>query len=184
MRRILTPLLLATITFAACSGEPTPEQQPTRPSLSQPSQVEVPTDTDAATVAPDSGMVTLHSLTGSGLKFHGVYDAPTPGNVHYFIRFFERGNAALVAGRQEPSDPVDLRSLLIPNAQSGSNNVHNVPVTRRGDSLFFSTMANRGAITYSGVVDGDSLRFLKQSKATGKSGMVVYGFVPDGVGAR
>jgi len=117
-------------------------------------------------------------LEGTGLKFHGVYDAPS-GNLHYYMRFFERGNVALVAGQQKPDDPVDLRSFLTQDAKSGTNNVHNVPVTRRNDSLFFTTMATRGAISYAGVVNGDSLRFLKRSEVTGKQAVVVYGFVPD-----
>ena len=172
-------LLLAIFTFAACSNEETaPDQSTLTTPVTAPSE---PADVPAK---PDSGGVQLHSLEGSGLKFHGVYDSPTSGNVHYFMRFFERGNVALVAGRQEPNDPTDLRSLLTENVQSGKNNIHNVPVTRRGDSLFFSTMAIRGAINYAGVLDGDSLRFLKHSKATGKKAVVSYGFLPDGASLK
>lgn len=167
--------LLASFTFTACTGDDAPVTEQPAQSVEQPAAAAQAND---ATV-PDTGSVHLHSLAGSGLKFHGVYDMPS-GNVHYFMRFFERGNVALVAGRQEPDDPNDLRSMLTENVQSGKANIHNVPVTLRGDSLFFSTMANRGAITYAGVVDGDTLRFIKYSKATGKRGVVNYGYVPDG----
>ena len=177
MRNPFLLFVLASFTFAACTGDDaTVTEQP-----AQPVEVETPAApiVSDSIAPPDTGSVHLHSLAGSGLKFQGVYDMPS-GNVHYFMRFFERGNVALVAGRQEPDDPTDLRSLLTENVQSGKNNIHNVPVTRTGDSLFFSTMANRGAITYSGVVDGDTLRFVKYSKATGKKGVANYGYVPDG----
>lgn len=169
--------LLASFTFAACTNEDAtvtgaPAQPAEEPAPARPAPA-----TEAA--VPDSGAVHLHSLAGSGLKFHGVYDMAN-GNIHYFMRFFERGNVALVAGRQEPEDPNDLRTLLTEDVQSGTNNIHNVPVTRQGDSLHFATMANRGAITYAGVVDGDTLRFVKYSKATGKRGVVNYVYIPDG----
>ena len=45
--------------------------------------------------------------------------------------------------------------------------------------LFFTTMATRGAITYAGAVEGDSVRFLKESKITGKKARIAYGFIPD-----
>ncbi len=174
MRNPFLLLLLASFTLTACTDNTSVAEQPAQIAEDQ----APPAQADDIAV-PDTGVVHLHSLAGSGLQFHGVYDAPN-GNVHYFMRFFERGNVALVAGRQEPDDPTDLRSMLTMNVQSGTNNIHNVPVTRRGDSLFFSTMANRGAISYAGVVDGDSLRFRKQSKATGKTGVVSYVFLPDG----
>lgn len=168
--RVLFPLL-ALLTWTACSNDapsttpaPANVQEPQAPVV-QPPKVASPT-------------IDLHSLEGSGLKFNGVYDAPS-GNLHYYMRFFERGNVALVAGQQKPDDPVDLRSYLAQDAKSGTNSVHNVPVTRRNDSLFFTTMATRGAIRYAGVVSGDSLRFIKHSAATGKQAVVVYGFVPD-----
>lgn len=171
----LLPLLFI---LAACSGnEPAPEPV-APPSTTEPEGITMAPD-PALPVTPDSGMVQLHSLTGSGLKFNGIYDSPTSGNIHYFMRFFERGNVALVAGRQEANDPHNLTELLTEDVKSGPNNIHNVPVTRRGDSLYFSTMATRGAIIYSGVVVGDSLHFLKHSKVTGKKAVVSYGFVPD-----
>lgn len=175
MRNPFLLFLLASFAFAACTGDDATVTEQPAPPVEEPAP---PVQTDDVAV-PDTGVVHLHSLAGSGLKFHGVYDMPS-GNVHYFMRFFERGNVALVAGRQEPDDPNDLRTLLTENVQSGKDNIHNVPVTRRGDSLYFSTMANRGAITYAGFVDGDTLRFVKYSKATGKKGVVNYGYVPDG----
>ena len=170
--RILLPLF-AVFFFTACSNNTQPEQ------TAPPPEQETPTPVVEAPPAPAAAnVVELHSLVGSGLKFNGVYDSPT-GNIHYFMRFFERGNVALVAGQQKPGDRVDLRTYLTENVKSGENNVHNTPVTQRNDSLFFSTMATRGAITYAGVVDGDSLRFVKHSKATGKKALVAYGFIPD-----
>lgn len=175
MRNPFLLFLLTSFAFVACTGDAPTAEQPAPPAEEQ-----LPPPAEANNSAiPDTSIVHLHSLTGTGLKFNGVYDAPS-GNVHYFMRYFERGNVALVAGRQEPNDPNDLRALLTENVQSGTNNIHNAPVTQRGDSLFFTTMANRGAILYSGVVDGDTLRFIKYSKATGKKGKVDYYFVPDG----
>ena len=171
----LLPLLFI---LSACSGNERAPAPVTPPSATEPEAVPMAQDTAVAPTA-DTGTVQLHSLVGSGLKFHGVYDSPTSGNLHYFMRFFERGNVALVAGRQEPNDPHNLASLLTEDVKSGTNNVHNVPVTVRGDSLYFATMATRGAITYAGVVEGDSLHFLKHSKVTGKKAVVSYVFVPD-----
>lgn len=171
--RILLPFF-AVLLFTACSNDTPPE------STALPPEQEPPAPVVDATPAPaPANVLELHSLVGSGLKFNGVYDSHTTGNIHYFVRFFERGNAALIAGQQEPGDRVDLRRYLTENAKSGENNVHNVPVARRNDSLFFTTMATRGAITYAGVVDGDSLRLIKHSKVTGKKAVVTYWFIPD-----
>ncbi len=170
--RILLPLF-AVLLFAACSNDTKPEN-----AAPQPEQVAPAPDVEAPPAPAAANSVELHTLAGSGLKFNGVYDSPT-GNIHYFMRFFERGNVTLVAGQQKDGDRVDLRTYLTENVKSGENNVHNTPVVQRNDSLFFSTMATRGAITYAGVVDGDSLRFIKHSKATGKRAVVTYGFIPD-----
>lgn len=170
--RILLPLF-AVLLLTACSND-------THPENTAPPEQEVPAHAVEAPPAPaPANLVELHSLVGSGLKFNGVYDSHTTGNIHYFMRFFERGNVALIAGQQQPDDRVDIRTYLTENAKSGENNVHNTPVIQRNDSLFFSTMATRGAITYAGVVDGDSLRFIKHSKVTGKKALVTYGFIPD-----
>jgi hypothetical protein len=174
MRNLLPFLALAAL--AACSE---PDRQPTAPASPVAPTATVPAPLQPP-VQPEPGQVVLHSLAGSGLKFNGVYDSHASGDLHYFMRFFERGNVVLIAGRQRPDDPVDLRSFLTEKAQSGKNNLHNVPVELRNDSLFFSTMATRGAILYSGKVLGDTLRFFKHSKATGKKAVVDYVFVPDG----
>lgn len=166
--RIFLPSI-AMLFLVACSHEAPPASAPVPEA--PPAPVEV-------APAEDADYVVLHSLTGSGLKFDGVYHT-TEGPIHYFMRFFERGNVVLVAGQQKPDDPVDLKTLLTEDAKSGRNNVHNTPVTQRNDSLFFTTMATRGAITYAGVVEGDSVRFHKHSKATGKQGIVSYRFLPD-----
>ena len=164
MRKTLLPLLLPLL-VAACTGgshdEPGGSVSPTA-------------------VGAEAGTEVLQPLTGSGLRFDGVYDFKDQGDIHYFMRFFERGNVALVAGKQSPGDATDISSYLTINAKSGTNSVHNVPVARRNDSLFFDTMAPRGAINYAGVVlGGDSVRFEKVSKVTGRRATVTYVFEPD-----
>lgn len=170
--------LITTLALAACSQPENATTPPTGQTPTQPVPETVAPDT-ASPIAP-AGSVVLRSLAGSGLRFNGVYDSHTEGDIHYVMRFFERGNVALVAGRQRTGDRVDLRDLLKENAKSGKDNLHNVPVERRGDSLFFTTMATRGEIQYAGVAKGDSLHFLKHSRVTGKKAVVSYGFVPDG----
>lgn len=133
-------------------------------------------DTSPAPGASD--VVNLHTLKAASLKFNGVYESTT-GDIHYYMRFFERGNVALIAGKEQADDPMALRNFLTQDVKSGLNNVHNVPVTLRNDSLFFTTMATRGEITYAGVADGDTLRFLKHSKVTAKKAVVSYHFIPD-----
>lgn len=166
--RIFLPYV-AMLLLVACSHEAPPTSAPVPEAPPAPAEV-------APAEAAD--YVELHSLTGSGLKFNGVYHS-AEGPIQYFMRFFERGNVVLVAGQQKPDDPVDLKSLLTEDAKSGRNSVHNTPVTQRNDSLFFTTMATRGAIIYAGVVEGDSVRFLKHSRATGKQAIVSYRFLPD-----
>lgn len=173
MRHTL-PLFL--LLLAACSSEDrnaTPAEPVNVPATEQ----ATPPAAEVVDTAAAPGMVHLYSLAGSGLRFDGVY-GHSDGAIHYYMRFFERGNVALIAGQQKPGDPVDLRSHLRQDVKSGENNVHNVPVTVRNDSLFFSTMAPRGAITYAGVVQGDTVRFLKHSKITGKQALISYGFQP------
>lgn len=168
-------LFVAVLFLSACGSPtaeiPTPEVPPTS----------VPNDTLATGVHRDStDVIKLQPLHGSRLRFDGVYDQEASGNLHYYMRFFERGNVALVAGVQKRGDPGMLQDLLTPNAQSGANNVHNVPVTLRGDSILFSTMTAKGAITYAGTfLGGDTLRFLKASDATGKKAVLDYVFLPD-----
>ncbi|MBP8822086.1 MAG: hypothetical protein KBH07_00410 [Flavobacteriales bacterium] len=95
------------------------------------------------------------------------------------MRFFERGNVVLIAGRQPTDGSPDLRTYLKQDAQGGVSSLHNAPVALHGDSLFFTTMTNRGAITYAGSIHGDSLRFLKHSTVTGKQAELVYWFLKD-----
>lgn len=180
MNMRIPPILIAALALASCSqpeSTPLPAPSQEQPTAQPEAAVQVP---DTAQPAVANGQVVLRSLGGSGLKFNGVYDSHGAGDIHYIMRFFERGNVALVAGRQRTGDRVDLRDLLKQDAKSGKDNLHNVPVERRGDSLFFTTMATRGEILYSGVVAGDSIRFLKHSRVTGKKAVVSYGFVPDG----
>lgn len=162
--RTFLHLLLATALLTACTGAPEPAPAPPAP---------------APAAADTAGTVRLTPLSGSGLRFDGVYHTNS-SNLHYYMRFFERGNVALVAGHQSPTDTIHLAALLSENVQSGWNNVHNVPVTLRNDSILFQTMSVNGAITYAGKLDGDTVRFLKASRINGKRAIVAYGFEPDG----
>lgn len=177
--RYLLPALLALV---ACHTEtPPPSQAPAHSSSSTgTTTLTMPSDTEGA---PRADTVHLRSLLGTGLKFNGVYDH-NEGNIHYFMRFFQRGNVVLIAGRQPADGSMDLRTLLKEDAQGGTGSLHNAPVTFRNDSLYFTTMANRGAITYAGAVHGDSLRFIKHSRATGKRAVISYGFIPDRADSR
>lgn len=179
MNRKPVHLVALVATLAAC-GSPQ-----TGPSAQQEGNSTAAGETRAATtdtISPldPAGVIELQPLHGSRLRFDGVYDNAASRDLHYFMRFFERGNVALVAGVQKPGDPQMLQDLLTLNAQSGTNNVHNVPVTLRGDSIFFSTMASKGAITYAGTfVGSDTLRFLKASAVNGKQAIVDYAFRPE-----
>ncbi len=126
-----------------------------------------------------SKVMVLMPLTGSGVRFNGVYHY-ADGKLHYYMRFFERGNAAFVGGMDE--FPGQLGELLTENVQSGWNNVHNCPVVQRNDSLFIRSVGFKGVINYLGEVraEGDSVRFLKASEITGTRIIAPYGFVPDG----
>ncbi len=144
--------------------------------------VKTPTASLPEAIMPDtSSAVHMVPLTGSGLKYDGVYHYKT-GDINYYMRFFERGNVALVVGNESDTARRSIREYLTENVQSGWNNVHNTLVERRNDSLLFRTMAFKGAITYAGAVyaAGDSVRFLKASEVNGKKAIVEYGFVPDG----
>ncbi|MGV9012468.1 MAG: hypothetical protein ACOH13_07735 [Flavobacteriales bacterium] len=175
MSRNAFPFFAALALLSACGSpateNPAPQAAPTNGA----------NDTLGTGVHTDTtSVIQLQPLRDSRLRFDGVYDQEASGNLHYYMRFFERGNVALVAGVQKPDDPGSLQDLLTPNAQSGANNVHNVPVTLRGDSILFSTMTAKGAITYAGIfLGGDTLRFLKASDVTGKKAVLDYAFRPD-----
>ncbi len=145
-----------------------------------------PTDSvpPPATVPPTAfidttKMVALVPLSSSRVRFNGVYHY-ADGKLHYYMRFFERGNAAFVGGTEE--FPGQLGELLAENVQSGWNQVHNCPVVQRNDSLFIRSVGFKGVINYLGEVraNGDSVRFLKASEITGTRFIAAYGFVPDG----
>lgn len=142
---ILIPILLLGV---ACGQQPA-THGPAQQTDTTPAVPQAPAAAATGNAPPAPGLIELHTLRGSNLRFDGVYGHAV-GNIQYFMRFFGRGNVALIAGRQEPTDPVDLRGFLTQDARSGVNQVHNVPVTSRNDSLFFTTMALRGAITYAG----------------------------------
>lgn len=122
--------------------------------------------------------IELVPLTGSGVRFDGVYHY-ADGNLRYYMRFFERGNAAFVGGTEKYTG--QLAEMLTIDVQSGWNQVHNCPVVQRNDSLFIRSMGLRGAINYFGEVRaaGDSVRFLKASQITGTRIIGAYGFLTD-----
>lgn len=130
------------------------------------------------TPGEDATGVPLTPLTGTGLKFGGVY-AYTIGDLHYYMRFFERGSAAFVGGTEKY--PGQLAALLTIDVRSGWNQVHNCPVDQRNDSLFIRSVGLKGVITYAGDVraNGDSVRFLRHSEINGMNQIMRYGFIPD-----
>ncbi len=117
-------------------------------------------------------------LTGTGLKFGGAYRCSV-GDLHYYMRFFERGSAAFVGGTEKYDG--QLASMLTIDVKSGWNQVHNCPVTQRNDSLFIRSVGMKGVITYAGDVraQGDSVRFLRHSEINGSNQIMRYVFVPD-----
>jgi hypothetical protein len=159
--RILLPFLLL-ILVVGCS-DPTSTVPPPAP----------------AAALDTTKVVSLSPLTGSGVRFNGVYHYAS-GDLKYYMRFFERGNAAFVGGTEKYAG--QLAELLTEDVQSGWNHVHNCPVVQRNDSLFIRSVGFKGVINYLGEVraDGDSVRFLKASEITGTRILAAYGFIPDG----
>jgi len=98
------------------------------------------------------------------------------GQLVYFIRFFPEGRAMLIGGLSD--DKQDLREGLQPATPTGGTSiVHNVPVTVRGDSIFFVTQAMKGAIDYAGIRHStDSVTFRKYSHVTGNQVIASYRF--------
>ena len=122
--------------------------------------------------------VHLVPLTGSGLRFDGVYHY-ADHKLQYYMRFFERGSAAFVGGMEK--NPGELATILTIDVPSGWNQVHNCPVVQRNDSLFIHSVGVRGSIDYFGKVraNGDSVHFVKVSHITGTTFDAPYGFIPD-----
>lgn len=180
MKAVVFFLGSAALTWASCTGPDHAREAPVEAAPTVAAGADVP-PTDASTVVQQGdSTIVLHSLAGSGLRFDGYYDDQASPSLHYLMRFFPRGNVALIAGGQKTGDPMKLSDQLTENAKSGVNNLHNVPVTMRGDSIFFNTMASKGIISYAGtVLPGDSLRFLKVSRITGKQAIVEFAFRPD-----
>lgn len=140
------------------------------------------TGTTAAVATADTSAATedvqLVPLTGSGLRFDGVYHHEL-GGLDYYMRFFERGSAAFVGGTENHDG--DLAKLLTIDVPSGWNSVHNCPVTQRNDSLFIRSVGMKGVINYLGEVraNGDSVRFLRASEINGRRQIFDYAFIPD-----
>ncbi len=166
-------IALVTLALIACNGaENTAEKDV--PAITN--------DTTAVSaepaVADTNNTVTLVPLTGSGVRFDGVYHY-ADGKLQYYMRFFERGSAAFVGGME--NKPGELATLLTIDVPSGWNQVHNCPVVQRNDSLFIRSVGVRGVINYLGEVraNGDSVRFIKASEITGTRFLAAYGFIPD-----
>ncbi len=134
---------------------------------------------DTLVAVPDTNTaMKLMPLTGSGVRFDGVYFY-ADHNLHYYMRFFERGSAAFVGGTENKQG--ELATMLTVDVPSGWNQVHNCPVVQHNDSLFIHSVGIKGAINYLGDVraNGDSVRFLKASEITGTRVIAAYSFVPD-----
>ncbi len=129
-------------------------------------------------VEVDSNAIVLVPLTNTGVRFDGVYHY-AKGNLRYYMRFFERGNAAFVGGTEKYTG--QLAEMLTIDVRSGWNQIHNCPVRQANDSLFIRSMGIKGAINYLGEVraQGDSVRFLKASEITGSRELASYVFLPD-----
>lgn len=168
MRPMRLPSLSIPVLLIAC-GPSTPATE----------EVSVPVAPGTAAIAPidTSNSVVLTPITGS-VRFDGVY-VQKDKSIHYFMRFFPRGNVALIAGPEREGSNMSIRNLLTEDVQSGQNNAHNTPVEQRDDSLFFRTMTIKGAIRYAGVVHGDTARFLKVSDINGRRAVITYVFEKD-----
>jgi hypothetical protein len=166
-------IALITLALIACNGT-----GPTGEKVTNASTDTLVTDTSAAPAIDTSNTITLVPLTGSGVRFDGVYHY-ADGKLQYYMRFFERGSAAFVGGME--NKPGELATLLTIDVPSGWNQVHNCPVVQRNDSLFIRSVGIRGVINYLGEVraNGDSVRFIKASEITGTRFLAPYGFIPD-----
>lgn len=162
-RSLLLAALLAVGTTACVSDGHTPVPAPPAPAA--------PIDTNTT--------VALTPLDIDGLRYDGVY-LWVDGSLHYYMRFFQRGTVALVAGPDPKNDTIpSIRTYLTEDVQSGWNSVHNTTVVQRNDSLFFRTMASKGAITYACVLQRDTLVALKESQVNGRRAILRYHFEAD-----
>lgn len=167
-------IALVTLALIACNGADNTSEVDVRTATEDTTAA----DTAAAVTVDTSNTITLVPLTGSGLRFDGVYHY-ADGKLQYYMRFFERGSAAFVGGME--NKPGELATLLTIDVPSGWNQVHNCPVVQRNDSLFIRSVGVRGVINYLGEVraNGDSVRFIKASEITGTRFLAAYGFIPD-----
>ncbi len=162
--------LLPMILLAACIDRPA--------EVTPPPVVETPVDTASMLPSSEDPGVLLVPLSGTGLRFDGAYRV-SRGDLRYYMRFFERGNAAFVGGTEKYEG--QLAAMLTIDVQSGWNQVHNCPVQQRNDSLFIRSVGLKGVITYAGEVraNGDSMIFLRHSEINGSNQLMPYVFVPD-----
>ena len=118
-------------------------------------------------------------LDALGVRYDGYY-RNSRGSLLYLVRFFPEGRAVLANGSKDVE--AQLVALLKRDAVGDPDIGHyNVPVTLKGDSLFFKTTPRRGTIDYSGVLsDGDSLVLLRISHITGSKELKSYVFKADG----
>lgn len=117
-------------------------------------------------------------LSKMGIRFDGYYREEV-GKVVYVIRFFPEGTVVLANGTEDIAD--QLPSMLVKDAKGDPRIGHyKVPVTIQGDSLFFTTKATRGDLSYSGaVLDASRVRFLRHSHINGADHLKEYIFYPD-----
>lgn len=112
------------------------------------------------------------------VRFDGYY-MERVDQLCYLVRFFPEGRAVLVNGTEDLLP--QLPSVLVRDAKGDPVIGHyNVPVTIKGDSMFFTTRPEKGTIDYSGIaVNADQVRFLRHSHINGARHIKVYDFQPD-----
>lgn len=118
-------------------------------------------------------------LTGMNIRFDGYYRTQL-GDLIYLLRFFPEGRVVTVNGTVQVEK--DLPAFLVRETKGNpSLGLHNVPVSKYGDSLVFITHPEKGEIEYRGVVVSSSMvRFLRHSHITGTKQLMEYVFYPDG----
>lgn len=134
--------------------------------------------TDIERSSEPDGNALGSQLKDLGIRFDGYYREEV-GKVVYLIRFFPEGNVVLANATHDIEE--QLPPLLVNDAAGDPRTgYYNVPVSIRGDSLFFTTRATRGELSYRGrVLDASRVRFLRHSHINGARHLKEYIFYPD-----
>lgn len=117
-------------------------------------------------------------LASLPLRFNGHYRTDN-GEVIRLMRFFPEGNVVLINGTKDVEK--GLHQYLVKETRGNPGmGLHNVPVTVRADSLFFTVRPERGEIDFAGkVMTSTLLRFERYSHINGKRDLFEYIFYPD-----